>query len=333
MAKGRLGIEIGNSRVKIVEMKNDEIVNFAALDLPANVVRNEEIISWDGMRDFLKTAVKENHFTAKQVYLALPDNAVYLRRLTLPLMTEKQLTVNLPYEFHDFVTGDKEQYLYDYMVLDRIKHDNGPEELELIGVAISKELMNSYQTMFHDAGLKLVQAAPQSITYSSLMKHADEEKAKEDFAILDVGYAATRVTIYAKGQYYTSRDIERGCEYLASKVADLLHVDDHIACLYLVGDNQGVMDRPELTDACGDIAVDVMRAINYYTYENRDNNLETLYVCGGGEEIPQLLNAIRETVPLNLVSLRTLSEGIVKDPRAMAACPSAIGMCWNGEDD
>lgn len=93
------------------------------------------------------------------------------------------------------------------------------------------------------------------------------------------------------------------------------------------------MDRPELIDACGDIAVDVMRAINYYTYENRDNNLETLYVCGGGEGIPQLLKAIQETVPLNLVSLRTLSEGIVKDSLAMAACPSAIGMCWNGEDD
>ena len=48
------------------------------------------------------------------------------------------------------------------------------------------------------------------------------------------------------------------------------------------------------------IAVEIMRAINYYTYENRDNTLETLYYYGGGSAVTPLIETIRSTVDLDV---------------------------------
>ena len=59
----------------------------------------------------------------KKVSLILPDEDLYFSRTTLPLMSEKQLKVNLPYEFSKIVGKDADQYIYDYSLISRNDHE------------------------------------------------------------------------------------------------------------------------------------------------------------------------------------------------------------------
>ncbi|MBR3346059.1 MAG: hypothetical protein IKG37_03170, partial [Solobacterium sp.] len=73
-----------------------------------------------------------------------------------------------------------------------------------------------------------------------------------------------------------------------------------------------------------------MRAVNYYSYEKRDNTLESIYVCGGGAMIPQLLNELRDNVPLQIIPLAEFADEDI-DEDTLTSGPGAAGICWNGD--
>ncbi len=140
MANGLLGMEFGSSRLKIAEVRDHKVVRFATADMPDNIIRNGEIVSLDGLADVLQEVLKEQKFSSKKVCLAVPDAETIIRRLQFPLMTEAQLKVNLPFEFHDFITGEKEDYLFDYAMIGIESDESGKDTgMDLLGVAVSKQ--------------------------------------------------------------------------------------------------------------------------------------------------------------------------------------------------
>ena len=332
MANGLLGMEFGSSRLKIAEVRDHKVVRFATADMPDNIIRNGEIVSLDGLADVLQEVLKEQKFSAKKVCLAVPDAETIIRRLQFPLMTEAQLKVNLPFEFHDFITGEKDDYLFDCAMIGIESDESGKDTgMDLLGVAVSKQKMLDYQTMFRRIGLKLVEAAPASLAIGCLLNQLVPESRNRDFAVLDLGYHSSDILMFSDGIYDTKRTYELGCEAMAQRIAEQKNCDIHIASLHLKQNKDGVLDSEAVSDISGEIAVNVMRAVNYYTYEKRDNSLEVLYVTGGGAWIEPLVKQISDTVPLKVVLLSSLKNAAVSDEEALISGSAACGICFYGE--
>ncbi len=326
-----LGVEIGNSRIKIAEVSKEKLLtNFVIEDLPENMVHENQIIAWDAMADLIRSIVRKNGFRTKHVCLVIPDNVIYMRRSLLPLMSASQLATNLPYEFHDFITDNKDDYIYDYSMVELVKDADGNEtEMDLLAVAASKILMNNYIAMFKRAGLHLDIAAPQSLAVQQLFNVLTGGHSDQDYAILDLGYDTSRVSIYTEGIYSVTRSIETGVKDIIRVAADELNCDPHIAAMYLRENKNHIQEHERVVDCYSQIAIDVMRAINYYTFENRDNTLECLYYCGGGAMIAPLVAEIRDTIQLEFVPLNQFANEEINDEIALETGPAAIGICWN----
>lgn len=332
MANGLLGMEFGSSRLKIAEVRDHKVVRFAAAEMPDNIVRNGEVVSMDGLSDFIQEVMKEQKFSGKKVCLAVPDAETIIRRLQFPLMTEAQLKVNLPFEFHDFISGEKDDYLFDYAMIGIESDESGKDTgMDLLGVAVRKQKMLDYQTMFRRIGLKLVKAAPASLAIGSLVNQLIPDTKNKDFAVLDLGYHTSDILMFSDGVYDTKRSYEIGCETMAQRIAEQMNCDIHIATLHMQQNTDGILNSEAVSDVSGEIAVNVMRAVNYYTYEKRDNTLETLYVAGGGAWIEPLVKQISDTVPLKVVLLSTAKNDMVPDEEALISGPAASGICFYGE--
>lgn len=142
MKKSMLGIDIGTGSIKLVT--KDQCV---LIDTAENVFENDHFIAFDGMSEIFKIAVKGHGIRNKKVSLILPDEDLYFSRTTLPLMSEKQLKVNLPYEFSKIVGKDADQYIYDYSLISRNDH-----EMDLLDVKEAKmRSMKSYIEEHSDA--------------------------------------------------------------------------------------------------------------------------------------------------------------------------------------
>jgi type IV pilus assembly protein PilM len=172
MSNDILGVEITTKRIKLVQVSKGRASAFFSAPVPDDCIRDSLIVAWDALEEILKNAVKEGHFSTKKAAVVIPDAACYVRRMVLPAMSESQLKVNMPYEFKDVIQDDKEHYTFDYSMIG-MKYGEGdaqePKEMELLGAAISKDMLEHYQTLFAHAGLKLVKAAPRIIALQELM--------------------------------------------------------------------------------------------------------------------------------------------------------------------
>ena len=329
--KSVIGIDFGGNQIKIVEIKKNKVTKFIKEDMPEGIVVDGEIIAWDGLYEFLDKIVKQNKFNSKKVRIVIPDAKTHTLRLTTPLMTEKQLDVNVPFEFRDFITDSSVEYAYSW-ALKGIEQDSDGNDtgFDIVAVAAPKMIIDHYEELIRRVRLKLEMVTPQCLCLETLMKRVDPNLQECDFALIDLGYYTTRINIFSNGVYDTARTIDDGCKTLVQKVSEAFNCHEKAAIQHIKDNTNGIMDTSEITDVCSSIAVDVMRAVNYYAYEKQNNTLQTIYVCGGGSTIPQLVNELRESVPLDVVMLSDYTNSEMgKD--MLTNGPAAAGICWNGD--
>lgn len=60
-------------------------------------------------------------------------------------------------------------------------------------------------------------------------------------------------------------------------------------------------------------AVQVMRVLNFYSFNNVNNTIDSLYYCGGGARYGELIDALKETLDLPVRSVAELLPEVSLD--------------------
>lgn len=332
MARTIMGVEIGNYRIKLAVCTGTKLDKLVVADVPDNLVRNSQIISWEAMSDFIREVVRENRISCKNVAIALPDDSTYIKKSIMPAMTIDQLKVNLPYEFHDFITDDKDEYFYDYSVVDIVEDAEGKtKEMELLSVAVKQDLIENYKAMFRRAGLKLMVAMPEVIGFRNIIDEYELRNGineDRDYGILDIGHSTVKLHLFNGGEYDVTRTMEIGHESLNRIIAEKLDCDEHIAAVCKEQNKDNILECEECMDFYNQLAVEVTRVINFYGFNQPDNNLETIYYCGGGAFVRPCIEVIRANIDLELAGLNLLIDPSMASPKDAVLGPAAMGINW-----
>lgn len=165
-----VGFEIGDHSVKLAYFAGNELKKAVCAELPDAMVSHGRILSMDAMADFLRDTARANGIPRAGAAVSLSLADAYTRDVTMPAMTEQQLSYNLPFEFHDFLTEEKSKYFFDYSVREvRRDPDGYPLEMDLFACAMLKERVEAYRAMFRRAGFKLKVLTPLECAYGALM--------------------------------------------------------------------------------------------------------------------------------------------------------------------
>ena len=235
MRKDIVGIEIGMCTTSIVEVKNGEVKNYVSFDTPENAVGADGLIAYEAMADTIKEKLKEEKIQAKHVALVLPDANVYLHKTVMPVMTEKQLLVNLPYEFHDMLQDTKDRYAYDYVVTSVIKDGDTPKEMEILAAAVDKKVIEEYKEMFKRVGLHLVRLEPRELALACFMKNYTLDTG--DRMLVNLGDTETILDMYRNGVYDTSRTLDMGLQTIVEEKTGLSYTPEWDAVIKGIVDN------------------------------------------------------------------------------------------------
>jgi len=328
VSKSVLGIDIGDYSIKCVELKKDKVVKFRSIELPENLVSDGEIVSVDAMANFIHEKVKKE-FTTRDVAVVLPDNLTYIRRLTLPFMTVPQLKVNLPFEFHDVVKDEPDKFSFDYAV---VKKADPSQQLDLIAAAVRTELVDRYQEVFKKAGFRLSMLSPRELAIGPLIEAVSPVESGKDYATIDIGYKVTRIDIFKGGVYDLTRTMDVGTLDLEKVCCNVLKCESRMARFHLRDNTKDILNHEDAYSVYESISVEVMRCLRYYSYENPNNTLESLYIYGGGAKVKQFKSAIESLVPLRVIDLSTYTTNYnVDNSLGDAFSATAIGFTYGGE--
>ena len=319
-----LGFDIGSSQLKIAYWNGSAVTKMVVENMPENMIKNDTIVSYDAMADFIKEVLKANGIKENKAALILPAQYAFLRRLSIPYMTAEQRAVNLPYEFREFLTENKDKYYYDSLVNEVINDENGnPKEMDIFASAVAKDVINEYRAMFHHAGLKLITGIPSEVPYINLLARSGVDKNYE-CAILDLGQMSSKLHIFTGQAFETSRVIDMGLKDVDLAIAESEGVDEHVANGYKFTNHNNCQSSDAARRVYAAVAADVRKTINFYGFSNRESNLREIYICGGGSLIPEFVNAIREASGLEVKDIADLLPRI-KDDEDPSIFAQAIG--------
>ena len=148
--KNCLGIEIGHYRVKIAYMEHGELQTYVSERLETENQTDMKVYA-----ELIKDVLKENNIRCKNAVFVLRQDDTYVKRCSVPLMTVDQLKLNLPFEFHDYIGDELEQYQFDYGVIERTE-----DQLDLIAACCRKDLCQQFLKLAKMAKLKLIGLVP-----------------------------------------------------------------------------------------------------------------------------------------------------------------------------
>lgn len=315
-----LGVDIGYDSLKLALCKDGKVKKAVSEPMPLNLMKDNRITSVEAMGELIRDTMRKNGIRASKAAMVLPNEVSFVRTVTMPPMSAEQLTYNIPYEFNDYIDDELKNYIFDYaMISDPKKDPTAP--MELMAVAIRAEIIDESRVYFGKAGLKLVKAAPVEYAYISLIRSAQRMSGVEkEYCILDLGFRAIRMFMYRGDRHMVTRVLEIGLHNLDDTIADAMNVDPHLAHTYLLTNYEDCQNKEFCVNAYNNVAVELMRALNFYRFSNRESELNDIWICGGGVEIPGLCNAIRETLGMALHTVDELlpagGEGL--DDYAMA---------------
>jgi type IV pilus assembly protein PilM len=102
--------------------------------------------------------------------------------------------------------------------------------------------------------------------------------------------------MYNQDRHVATRDFDIGLVNLDDIIADKYGVDRHLAHTYVMNNFENCLESEECITFYDNVAVELMRAINFYEFSNQGSSLNDLWVCGGGSFNEALVRTIDETL-------------------------------------
>ncbi len=331
MPKKFIGVDLGVSEVKFAVFNGSAIEKTVHVQTPENLIRDGMPVSPEAMAAFLKQAASENGLRGRSWALSLSPAQSFTRCVTVPRMNVEQLELNLPYEFRDYITQGKEKYQFDYALLEnRAGVDGAGDEMDLMACAALQSTLTQLQLTFRQAGMRLKRIVPEEFAYRNLLRRAFP-KGSEPVCLIDLGHTSTRVHIFKGERFEVTRIIDSGGAYQDSVIAELLGDDVFLAHTRKQANQNGILESEGCLELYRSIALEIMRAINFYNYDSQAA-LENIYVMGGGVLNQYLLRELEEVLGLeikNAAELLPKSRNVEKDTLCLFA--AAVGAAWQRE--
>ena len=297
MAGNLVAFDLGEAQAKLVWYSGSTRKKAVCAALPDRLVSNGEIVSMDAMADFLRETARANAIPRTAAAVILPASVVFTRNVDVPAMTDAQLAYNLPFEFKDYLTQEKSLYYFDYAVQELVPDETGAiRQMRLFACATLKKTIEAYREMFRRAGFRLKSAIPEEAAYAALLSN----RGAEDTCFVDLGYNAIRMQILHGSSFMTRRTIDLGLRDLVQSLAQTRGVDEHMAYEHLRSDYEGALTEPASLELYHRMAVEIMKAVNFYNYNNREQTLRRIYLCGGGAALAPIHDAISELTDLEV---------------------------------
>lgn len=312
----KVAFDLGNSSLKIAAMKKGSL-ELHELPLPEDLMEEDNLLMPHAFSAFLKKAKKELRLPGGPAGLLLPSSKVICRLVTMPRMSVEQLMLNLPYEFSDFIHGEPHQYYCDYALCQGEPQEVSPQEeqeeepLTMMAAVAQRQQIQDYIRIFSAGGFSLKRILPQEMALIQLVQNCRRERSEGpgEFCFIDLGFLSTRIFVVHDDRIQAARRVHIGCRALDGVVADLFNMDPFLADAYKRGNHQGVLEHPRCMEVYENMAVEVLKVINFYHFTYRQKQLEGVYLIGGGAEIQPLRQILEDTLGLPALPVESLIPG------------------------
>jgi type IV pilus assembly protein PilM len=299
--RSSIGLDIGSSHVKLMELSQDaksgqwSLVNFGLTRLPPEAIVDGAVMNTTVIVDAIRELVQKHRVRTKDVVCSVSGHSVIIKRVNLPLMTTEELEESIQWEAEQYIPFDINDVNIDVQVLEG-SHD--PGQMEVLLVAARKELVNEYQTLISDAGLRPMVVDVDAFAVANMFE-LNYELPSDSVALVNVGASNVNIHVLRDGSSAFTRDIGMGGRQFTEEIQRTLNISYEEAEAMKVGgeerDTEAVVpgEVTRVMNLVGDnLATEIHRSLDFYLSTSSDAGLSRIYLSGGAARTPGLAQAI-----------------------------------------
>lgn len=314
MAKQCVGLDIGTSAVKLVQLKVSRkgmtLQNFGIEPVPPQSIVDGVIMNHGAIVDAIRSLCQRIHLRGKGMALAVSGNNVIIKRLTIPAMEGDALAEQMEWEVRQNIPFSRDDVVVDHEVL----VERTPQgQMEVLLVAAKREVVSQYSQVVRDAGFSPVVVDTAAFALQNAVEGGVGFAPGETIAVFNVGATYSTLTIVSNGNPAFHRDLGVGGNTYTEEIRTRLAVSTEGAEAYKVGAAVAAAGAatdvvPQevhkiLAEVSEQVADEFQRSMDFYINDAVDANLSKVYLCGGSCLVPQLPKAIqdRSRIPVEIL--------------------------------
>ena len=289
--KDVIGLDIGCSSIKLVELKEDKngfkLQNLAISPLPPEAIVDGALMDSVTIIDTIRDLITSSRTKTKDVVTSVSGHSVIVKKISLPLMTEAELEESIQWEAERYIPFDINDVNIDFQIFGSTSEN--PEVMDVVLVAAKKDIINDYVSVIMESGLNPVIVDIDSFALENMLAMNYDIEKEETIAIANVGASITNMNIIKNNLSAFTRDIFKGGNQVTEEIQRQLHVDHEEAEKIKVGTKVDLTSQPiiqnVLKTASESLAVEIGNSLDFFQSTTTYEKITRIYLSGGGSKI------------------------------------------------
>jgi type IV pilus assembly protein PilM len=287
-AKSLVGLDIGSSAVKAVELKPAgkayKVSAFGSEVVPPDSIVDGAIIDGSVVAEAIRRLFGGLGIKTKDVAASLSGNAVIVKKITLPVMTESELAESIYWEAEQYIPFDIQDVNLDYQILDR-GTEGGKGTMDVLLVAAKKEKIADYTGVIAQAGRSAVVVDVDAFALQNAYEVNYGIEPGAVVVLLNAGASATNINILNGDQSVFTRDISLGGNAYTEALQKELNLPFDLADQLKRGiavDGVTFDDaRPVLRAVSENVMLEIQKTFDFFKATASSDRIDRIMLSGG----------------------------------------------------
>ncbi|MDJ0834911.1 MAG: type IV pilus assembly protein PilM [Acidobacteriota bacterium] len=348
-SKGLIGLDVGSSSIKLVELKPHKgdskwkLVNIGLVSLSPEVIVDGSIMDATMVVDAIAQLFGENKVKGGDVAISVSGHSVIIKKITMAYMAEEELAESIRWEAESYIPFDIDDVNLDYQVLDEA--DRGDGNMDVLLVAAKKEKVSEYVSVVQQAGKTPVVVDVDSFALQNSLTANYELSDLQVTALINIGASVMNINIMQGNNPIFWRDISFGGNIYTDAIQKDLGVDFDTAEQLKRGESVEGFDFerviPIIKSVTVDLGVEVQKTFDFFKATTSAEKINRIMMTGGSSKILNLDEFLSERfeAPVEMLnpfqnitySEKQFNPELIHEIKASAAI--AVGLAMRRAND
>jgi len=302
-SKSVIGLDIGSSAVKAVELKpagkGFRVAAYGSEPVPADAIVDGAIIDAGAVAEAIRNVFEHNKsFKGKDVCASLSGNAVIVKKITLPVMTEAELDESIYWEAEQYIPFDIQDVNLDYQILDPGTGPDSRGSMEVLLVAAKKEKIGDYTGVIAQAGRTPVIVDVDAFALQNAFDVNYGLDPAQVIVLLNAGASAININILQGEQSMFTRDISIGGNAYTEAVQkelDLPHESAEQLKKGIPVDGASFEEaQPVLRAVTENVLLEVQKTFDFFKATASSDRIDRIMLSGGASRVDGFREMLHE---------------------------------------
>ena len=343
-----VGLDIGSSSVKAVELKpvgkGFRVSAFASEPVPPDSIVDGAIIDGGAVAEAIRRLFENKAFKVKEVAASLSGNAVIVKKISLPVMTESELSESISWEAARYIPFDIQDVNLDYQILDAGKGD-GKGTMDVLLVAAKKEKIADYTGVIAQAGRVPVIVDVDAFALQNAYELNYGSSGGAVVVLLNAGASAININIVSGGQSVFTRDISMGGNAYTEAVQKELNLPFEAAEQAKKGEPVDGVSFDEVQSVLHamteNVLLEIQKTFDFFKATAASDRIDRILLSGGACSVDGIAHAIEDRFnapvesfdPFKKIAFDPIKLGVPEPDRLVPTAAVAVGLALRKAGD